>query len=118
MSFILSRVPAKVPFSHATSSGMVQENLSRCGLLSGFGFFSDPPTTGFAMKTTFLLLQRDRRSAFHTEHLVHRLACRHIIIGKPAFTIKRASIFMLTPIDIFRWVSFDCACQSSILPFA
>src|ERR1017187_763464 len=116
MSFMLSRVPAKVPFSHTTSSGIVQGSLSGCGLLSSFCFFRDPPTTSFAMKTTLLLLQRDRRSAFHTEYLVHRLTCRHIITGEPALAVKRASVFVLTPINIFRWVCFDCACQSSILP--
>lgn len=74
------------------------------------------PTAGFTMQTLFLLIERYRWRILHTKDLVHWLPCCHIVVGKPAFPIKWAGIFMLPPIHAFCRVCFKCVGQTFILP--
>ena len=74
------------------------------------------PTTGFAMQAAFLFFKSNRRCAFHTKHLIHRLTRKYIVARKPAFAVKWAGVFMFTPIGIFRWIDFDGTYQQFFLP--
>lgn len=74
---------------------------------SSLSLRSQTPATVFTVHTPVLLFPGHRRRSPHTKHLVHWLTCRNIVAREPALTIKRAGIFMLTPVRIFRWVYID-----------
>jgi hypothetical protein len=80
-------------------------------LSSSLLFPCKSPATSFAMEAAFLLLQRNGRGIFHTKDLVHRLTCSYIAVRKPSLAVKRACIFMFTPIWTLGWICLDCACQ-------
>lgn len=65
---------------------------------SSFPLGSHTPASILAVHTAVLLFPGHRWRTLHTENLVHRLASRGIVAGKPAFTIQWAGIFMLAPI--------------------
>jgi hypothetical protein len=74
-----------------------------CGAPPGRSFLglSQSPAARFAMQATILLFDRHRRRSFHAENLVHWFPGHNIIVREPAFSIKRAAIFMFTPVRVF-----------------
>jgi hypothetical protein len=74
---------------------------SRCCLclfILGLLFMCRTPTMCFTAKTFLLFFCCDRGCPFEAKDLIHWFSCLDIIARKPALPVKRAGIFMFSPI--------------------
>lgn len=113
----LSREQRKLPGGLLFSSAFF--GLAGCARLALFGrCFSEPPALMPTVQAFILLVTGHRWGILHTEYLIYRFTSQQVIIGKPAFSIKWAAIFVLAPVDTCSRVFIEYGCQKNLLPYA